>query len=161
MGFFSLSHFVSQFPPTRFPLLTAIGMCHFLPVHHLEWHFARAEGQNITYLWERVRDIRADGTRWWWLTLLGMQLNSFRIYFLRRLLWHDRFLDHGKKHQSYFNPFTPTGIPVSRSNFTFILILRTKGRGPPGVMTNVLTSKWVSSNFNCAITFLLKVYFWY
>ena len=38
-GFFSLSHFVSQFPPTRFPLLTAIGMCHFLPVHHLEWHF--------------------------------------------------------------------------------------------------------------------------
>ena len=39
MGFFILSHFVSQFPPTRFPLLTAIGMCHFLPVHHLEWHF--------------------------------------------------------------------------------------------------------------------------
>ena len=39
MGFFSLSHFVSQFPPTRFLLLTAIGMCHFLPVHHLEWHF--------------------------------------------------------------------------------------------------------------------------
>ena len=42
MGFFSLSHFVSQFPPTRFPLLTAIGMCHFLPVHHLEWHFGPA-----------------------------------------------------------------------------------------------------------------------
>ena len=39
MGFFSLSHFVSQYPPTRFPLLTAIGMCHFLPVHHLEWQF--------------------------------------------------------------------------------------------------------------------------
>ena len=37
--FFSLSHFVSQFPPTRFPLLTAIGMCHFLPVHHLECRF--------------------------------------------------------------------------------------------------------------------------
>ena len=36
MGFFSLSHFVSQFPPTRFPLPTTIGMCHFLPVHHLE-----------------------------------------------------------------------------------------------------------------------------
>ena len=47
--FFSSSCFVSQFPPTRFPLLTAIGMCHFLPVHHLEWHFARAEGQNITF----------------------------------------------------------------------------------------------------------------
>ena len=39
MGFFSLSHFVSQFPPARFSLLTAIEMCHFLPVHHLEWHF--------------------------------------------------------------------------------------------------------------------------
>ena len=38
-GNFSLSHFVSQFPPTRFPLITAIGMCHLLPVHHLGWHF--------------------------------------------------------------------------------------------------------------------------
>ena len=38
-NFFSLSHFISQFPPTRFPLITAIRMCHFLPVHHLEWHF--------------------------------------------------------------------------------------------------------------------------
>ena len=37
--FFSLFHFVSQFPPMRLPLLTAIRMCHFLPVHHLEWHF--------------------------------------------------------------------------------------------------------------------------
>ena len=37
--FFSSSHFISQFPPTWFPLLTAIGMCHFLLVHHLEWHF--------------------------------------------------------------------------------------------------------------------------
>ena len=46
--FFSSSHFISQFPPTQFPLLTAIGMCHFLLVPHFEWHFARAEGQNIT-----------------------------------------------------------------------------------------------------------------
>ena len=49
MGFFSLSHFVSQFPPTRFPLITAIRMCHFLPVHHLGRAFlAGFEGQNIT-----------------------------------------------------------------------------------------------------------------
>ena len=48
--FFSSSHFVSQFPPTRFPLLTAIGMCHFLPVHHLGMAFlAGSKGQNITY----------------------------------------------------------------------------------------------------------------
>ena len=39
------SHFISQFPPTRFSLLTAIGMCHFLPVHHLEWHFG--PGQKV------------------------------------------------------------------------------------------------------------------
>ena len=40
MGFFfTSSHFISQFPPTRFPLITATRMCHFLPVHHLEWHF--------------------------------------------------------------------------------------------------------------------------
>ena len=38
-NFFSSSHFISQFRPTRFPLITAIRMCHFLPVHHLEWHF--------------------------------------------------------------------------------------------------------------------------
>ena len=37
--FFTSSHFVSQFPPTRFLLITAIRMCYFLPVHHLEWHF--------------------------------------------------------------------------------------------------------------------------
>ena len=28
-----------QFPPTRFPLITAIRMCHFLPVHHLGMEF--------------------------------------------------------------------------------------------------------------------------
>ena len=40
MGFFfTSSHFISQFQPTRFSLITAIRMCHFLPVHHLEWHF--------------------------------------------------------------------------------------------------------------------------
>ena len=42
---FSSSHFISQFQPTRFPFLTAIGMCHFLPVHHLEWHFG--PGQKV------------------------------------------------------------------------------------------------------------------
>ena len=36
---FTSSHFISQFPPTQFPLITAIRMYHFLPVHHLEWRF--------------------------------------------------------------------------------------------------------------------------
>ena len=43
------SRFISQFPPTWFPLITAIRMYHFLPVHHLGMAFlAGAKGQNIT-----------------------------------------------------------------------------------------------------------------
>ena len=37
--FVTSSHFISQLPPTRFPLITDIRMCYFLPVHHSEWHF--------------------------------------------------------------------------------------------------------------------------
>ena len=37
--FFTSSHFISQFPPTRFPLITAIRMCYLLPVHHLGMAF--------------------------------------------------------------------------------------------------------------------------
>ena len=47
--FFSSSHFISQFPPMRFPLITAIRMCHFLPVHQLGMAFlAGFECQNTT-----------------------------------------------------------------------------------------------------------------
>ena len=47
--FFSSSHFISQFPPTRFPLITAIRMCHLLPVHHLGMAFlAGSKCQNTT-----------------------------------------------------------------------------------------------------------------
>ena len=37
--FFTSSHFISQFPPMRFPLITAIRMFHFLPVHHIGMTF--------------------------------------------------------------------------------------------------------------------------
>ena len=37
--FFTSSHFISQFPPTRFPLITATRMCHLLTVHHLGMAF--------------------------------------------------------------------------------------------------------------------------
>ena len=48
-NFFSSSHFISQFPPTRFPLITAIRMCHLLPVHDLGMAFlAGSKGQNTT-----------------------------------------------------------------------------------------------------------------
>ena len=47
--FFSSSHFISQFPPTWFSLITAIRMCHLLPVHHLGMSFlAGSKGQNTT-----------------------------------------------------------------------------------------------------------------
>ena len=50
--FFTSSHFISQFPPTRFPLITAIRMCHLLLVHHLGMAFlvgskAKIQQQNI------------------------------------------------------------------------------------------------------------------
>ena len=48
--FFTSSHFISQFPPTRFPLITAIWMCHFLPVHHLGIAFLAESKDKIQHL---------------------------------------------------------------------------------------------------------------
>ena len=58
--FFTLSHFISQFPPTRFPLITPIRMCHFLPVHHLAMAFlaglkVKIQQIHITPSWMRFR----------------------------------------------------------------------------------------------------------
>ena len=50
--FFTSSHFISQFLPTRFPLITAIRMCHFIPVHHLGmtfWPGRRSKYNNKTH----------------------------------------------------------------------------------------------------------------
>ena len=47
--FFTSSHFISQFPPTRFPLITAIRMCHFLPVHHLGMAFLAGSKAKIQH----------------------------------------------------------------------------------------------------------------
>ena len=49
MGIFTSSHFISQFPHTRFPLITAIGMCHFLPVHHLGMAFLAGSNAKIQH----------------------------------------------------------------------------------------------------------------
>ena len=61
--FFTSSHFISQFPPTRFPLITAIRMCHFLPVHHLEMAFL--DGSLA-----KIQDFRSTSTTVGNLTLL-------------------------------------------------------------------------------------------
>ena len=50
MGIFiSSSHFIDQFPPTRFPFITAIRMCHFLPVHHLGMAFLAGSKAKIQH----------------------------------------------------------------------------------------------------------------
>ena len=50
--FFTSSQFVSQFLPTRFPLITAIRMCYFLPVHHLGMSFLSGSKAKIQqYHW--------------------------------------------------------------------------------------------------------------
>ena len=48
--FFTSSHFISQFPPTRFPLINAIRMCHFLPVHHLRMAFLAGPKAKIQHI---------------------------------------------------------------------------------------------------------------
>ena len=48
--FFTSSHFVNQFPPTQFPLITAIRMCYFLPVHHLGMAFLAGSKAKIQQL---------------------------------------------------------------------------------------------------------------
>ena len=61
--FFSLADFISQFPPTRFSLLTANGMCHFLPVHHLGMAFLAGSKAKIQLLVRIILMIRSSETR--------------------------------------------------------------------------------------------------
>ena len=56
--FFTSSHFISQFPPSWFPLITAIRMCHFLPVHHLWMAFLAGLKAKIQQ-WVQILD-KAD-----------------------------------------------------------------------------------------------------
>ena len=49
--FFTSSHFISQFPPMRLPLITAIRMCHFLQVHHLGMAFLAGSKAKIQQLY--------------------------------------------------------------------------------------------------------------
>ena len=54
--FFTSSHFVSQFPPTRFPLINAIRMCHLLPVHHIGMAFLAGSKAKIQHHDEVIRE---------------------------------------------------------------------------------------------------------
>ena len=66
---FSSSHFISQFPPTRFPLLTAIGMCHFLPVHHLGMAFLAGSKAKIQHFALITMVHGKDKINWGWCYL--------------------------------------------------------------------------------------------
>ena len=52
--FFTSSHFISPFPPSRFPLITAIRICHFLPVHHLGMAFLAGSKAKIQHLFNGI-----------------------------------------------------------------------------------------------------------
>ena len=49
MGFYLVPYFQPS-PPTRFLLLTAIGMCHFLPLHHFEMAYLAGSKVNIQHI---------------------------------------------------------------------------------------------------------------
>ena len=53
MGFY-LVPFCRSSPPTRFLLITAIGMCHFLPVHHFRMACLSVSKVNIPLLWKQA-----------------------------------------------------------------------------------------------------------
>ena len=73
---FSSSHFISQFPPTRFPLLTAIGMCHFLSGASPWMAFwAGSKGQNITIIIIILIIMSCHKHRFPWLSL-SLSLSS-------------------------------------------------------------------------------------
>ena len=66
MGFFfTSSHFVSQFPPTRFPLITTIRMCHFRPVHHLGMAFLAGSKAKIQHWCQWATVVQTRFLRRW------------------------------------------------------------------------------------------------
>ena len=50
-------------PPTRFPLITAIGMCHFLPVHHFGMACLAGSKVNIQQRHEKHLRLLCSGTK--------------------------------------------------------------------------------------------------
>ena len=74
--FFTSYHFISQFPPTRFPLITAIRMCLFLPVHRLGMAFLAGSKAKIQHTDSICRRVRPHQARF-----LDMTLNNLRVTF--------------------------------------------------------------------------------
>ena len=58
---FYLVPFRQPSPPTRFPLITAIGMCHFLPVHHLRMASLAGSKVKIQHLSKDCAETREVG----------------------------------------------------------------------------------------------------
>ena len=71
---FYLVPFCQSSPPTRFLLLTAIGMCHFLPVHHYGMACLAGSKVNIQQDTHTHTHIGDDGTDFLWTAFLFVQL---------------------------------------------------------------------------------------
>ena len=75
--FFTSSHFISQFPPTWFPLITAIRMCHFLPAHHLGMAFLAGSKAKIQQSIPWIAPLYS-----WSLPYLSAKQGSIKYHFL-------------------------------------------------------------------------------
>ena len=83
--FFTTSHFISKFPPTRFPLITAIRMCHFLPVHHLEMAFLAGSKAKIQQIYfNNCRNVRGVIT----FVIHCIYKQNSALNNLQELIWH-------------------------------------------------------------------------
>ena len=99
MGF-TLSHFISQIHPRDLFRLLAIGMCHFLPVHHFVMasllgpkvkiqHLWLKEGNKVTVVWryglewlakQLLNHSKSMNKLNWSVLLIGIFLRKFSLY---------------------------------------------------------------------------------
>ena len=68
MGFY-LVPYCQPSPPTRFLLITAVGMCHFLLVHHFGMTYLAGSKVNIQQRWPTFLPVRKQCLRKWKLAL--------------------------------------------------------------------------------------------
>ena len=89
---FTLSHFISQFP-----LLTAIGMCHFLPVHHLGIAFL-GPGRRSKYKKMNSSLIKMLTTNYWFTNHIfniymykwDLGLKTHKVWFAIKVNQHEQ-----------------------------------------------------------------------
>ena len=86
--FFTSSHFISQFPPTRFPLITAIRMCHFLPVHHLGMAFLAGSKAKIQQYQCSNKSVLTHLQMKWPTIYVSKQTTDVKLWLLYSSTWN-------------------------------------------------------------------------